>query len=129
MNEEFFSSWQNRTNNYKSSFDASGEEEALQSMFDGRNLYVDVEVSFAEVMQEGGVTKEVTVTRDSHCKTCNGTRERPGSQSLPCYSCKGEGVKKDALFGKETKCNTCKGHGKLVQNECQACHGQGLTKQ
>ena len=101
----------------------------MQEMFDGRNLFADVEVTFAEVMQESGVTKEIRVTRDDYCISCKGSRERAGSKSLPCYSCKGEGVKKDALFGKETKCNTCKGHGVLVQNECSACKGQGLTQQ
>jgi len=50
VNEEFFSSWQNRTNNHKSSFDAGSDEQALHAMFDGRDLYADVEVSFAEVM-------------------------------------------------------------------------------
>ena len=67
-------------------------------MFDGKDLYADVEVTFAEVMQEGGVQKEITVDREVICSTCNGTRERPGSQSLPCYSCKGTGVKEDTMF-------------------------------
>jgi hypothetical protein len=32
-------------------------------MFDGNDLEVDVEVTFAEVMQEGGVKKDVTLQR------------------------------------------------------------------
>ena len=83
VNEEFFSSWQNRTKNFESSFDAGGangeQGSSLETMFDGRDLYIDVEVNFAEVIQEGGVTKEILVTRDVLCHTCNGTRERPGS--------------------------------------------------
>ena len=96
-------------------------------MFDGNDLAVDVEVTFAEVMQEGGVKKNVTLRREVICSSCNGTRERAGSQSLSCYSCKGEGIKEDALFHKKSRCNTCKGHGKLVQSECQTCHGEGLV--
>ena len=83
-------------------------------MFDGRNLAIDLEVTFAEVMQVGGVVKEVAFERDVHCPSCNGSREKTGSKSLPCYSCKGEGDKTDALFGKKQRCNTCKGHGTLV---------------
>ena len=98
-------------------------------MFDGMDIHADVEVTFDEVMQEGGIRKEIEVDREVICTTCNGTRERPGSTSLPCYSCKGTGLKEDALFGKKTRCNTCKGHGKLVQLECQSCHGKGLTLQ
>ena len=96
-------------------------------MFDGRDLYIDVEVNFSEVIQDGGVTKEILVTRDVLCHTCNGTRERPGSQSTTCYSCKGEGIKEDPLFHRKTRCNTCKGHGKLVVNECNTCKGKGLV--
>ena len=92
-------------------------------MFDGKNLNVDVEVTFAQVIQDGGCDQEITVSREVLCTSCNGTRERTGSASMPCYSCKGEGVKKDALFGKETRCNTCKGHGKLVKSECVECKG------
>ena len=120
VNEEFFNSWQNRTN-------TSGAASSIEQAFNGRDHSVDVEVTFDEVMQEGGVIKTVSVDLDVICPSCNGTRERAGSTSLPCYSCKGTGVKKDALFNKETKCNTCKGHGKLVQNKCHECAGEGLV--
>jgi len=83
-------------------------------MFDGNDLRVEVEATFAEVMQDGGVTKDVTLRREVLCDSCNGTRERKGSESLPCYSCKGECVKEDALFHKKARCNTCKGHGKII---------------
>ena len=51
INEEFFSSWQNRTNNFKSSYDSytEGGEDAPE-MFDGHNLYVDLDVTFEEAM-------------------------------------------------------------------------------
>ena len=35
-------------------------------------------------------------------------------------------MKEDALFHKQTRCNTCKGHGKLVQSACPACDGNGF---
>ena len=96
-------------------------------MLNGRDLHIDVEVHLAEIVQDGGVSKEILVVRDVVCTVCNGSRERGGSESMACYSCKGLGVKQDALFNRETRCNTCKGHGKLVRNECTACQGQGLT--
>ena len=106
FNEEFISSFQNRTNKFG--------DQPLESMFDGKDLTVDFEVSFTEATQEGGSTHEIDVKREVICTACNGTRERAGSQSFACYSCKGEGIKEDALFHKKTKCNTCKGHGKHV---------------
>ena len=58
--------------------------------------------------------KEVQFTRKEYCNSCKGSREKPGSRSLECYSCKGKGTKEDALFKKTVRCNTCKGHGTLV---------------
>ena len=84
-------------------------------MFDGKDLFTEIEVSFNEVMQEGGVTKEIKILREDICTSCNGSREQPGSQSSICYSCGGSGIKEDVLFHKQTRCNTCKGHGKLIQ--------------
>ena len=50
VNEEFFSSWQNRTNNHKQNFGDNDGENTFETMFDGKNLYTDVEVTFAEAM-------------------------------------------------------------------------------
>ena len=52
VNEEFFTSWQNRTSNFKSTFqtDPKAGEKTLETMFDGGDLHADVELSFAEVI-------------------------------------------------------------------------------
>jgi molecular chaperone DnaJ len=65
------------------------------------------------------VEKKISYTRESKCTTCKGSKEAIGSKPSQCYSCKGEGIKKDPLFHKETKCNTCGGHGTLVANPCK----------
>lgn len=60
------------------------------------------------------------------CSSCSGSRENNGVEGSPCYSCKGTGIRKDPLFHKEQKCNTCKGFGNLVKDACKTCHGRGL---
>jgi len=54
VNDEFFAAWQNRTFNFNQSFDGEGEqmdpEKELETMFDGRDLYAEVQVSFEESM-------------------------------------------------------------------------------
>ena len=77
-------------------------------------------------MQQGGCNREITVQKEVICTSCNGSREKAGSTSSTCYSCQGEGVKEDSLFHKKTRCNTCKGQGKLVNNACPDCKGKGL---
>ena len=129
VNDEFFSSWKNRTSNFSSSNGATRDSEMpLEAMWNGADLNVDIEIAFDEVLQIGGITKDVRIAKQVLCSSCNGTRERAGSLSLPCYSCKGEGLKVDGLFHKQTRCNTCKGHGKLIQSECQSCKGAGLEE-
>ena len=54
MNEEYFNSWQNRTNTYKST-----DNQKIEKMFDGEDIHAEVEVTFDEVMQEGGIRKEI----------------------------------------------------------------------
>ena len=97
-------------------------------MFDGEDLKTEIEITFAESIQEGGLQKEISVQRKDICHSCNGSRETAGSKSNSCYSCKGTGIKEDSLFKKKVKCNTCKGHGMLVQSPCQLCNGTGLLK-
>ena len=87
-------------------------------MFDGQDLYTDIELTFDECIQEGGVTKDITIERYDICTVCKGSRERPGSTSNTCYACKGSGVKEDALFKEKVICNTCDGHGSLIQSPC-----------
>ena len=83
-------------------------------MFDGQDLYTDVELTFDECIQERVVTKDITIERENICTVCNGTRERASSKSNTCYACNGSGVKEDALFKEKVICNTCDGHGSLI---------------
>jgi len=98
-------------------------------MFDGANLQSEVNVTFQESVQQDLVKKAVNFSRDILCGSCDGTREQPGSKSNICYSCQGKGVKKDPLFQKESRCNTCKGHGSLIQSACTTCAGTGLKSE
>ena len=90
-------------------------------------MHVCVNLSFKEALD--GADKKIIFMKEVKCKSCKGTRENSGSKSSQCYSCKGEGIKKDPLFHKESKCNTCTGHGYLVVNPCKTCAGTGLTQE
>jgi len=58
-----------------------------------------LKLTFEEALQ--GTDKEITFIKEVKCSSCHGTKEAEGSKPLACYSCKGEGVKKDPLFHKE----------------------------
>ena len=48
-------------------------------MFNGNDAQVEVEATFAEVMQDGGIEKTVSFLREVLCGSCNGSREKIGS--------------------------------------------------
>ena len=83
-------------------------------MYDGADIETEVFLTLDESLKPEGTQKQIEILREMLCSVCKGTKEQPGSKSNACYSCKGLGIKKDPLFHKESKCNTCQGHGKLV---------------
>src|SRR5438128_2566967 len=54
----------------------------------GADLRIDLELTFAEAVW--GTTKEVKVTRDVPCVSCNGTGAAPGSKPDRCGTCQGK---------------------------------------
>src|SRR5256885_1785302 len=55
----------------------------------GADLRVDLGLSFAEAVW--GTNKEIKVTRDVACATCNATGAKPGSKPEQCRTCQGKG--------------------------------------
>ncbi len=95
----------------------------------GADLRVDLGLSFAEAVW--GVTKEVKVTRDIPCNSCNATGAKPGSKPETCKSCAGKGqvVHAQGFFMVQTTCPQCRGAGKLIKDPCDACRGRAVTSE
>jgi molecular chaperone DnaJ len=91
----------------------------------GADLRVDLELTFPEAVW--GVTKEVKVTRDVACATCNATGAAPGSKPEPCKTCNGKGqvVHAQGFFMVQTVCPQCRGAGKQIKDPCTDCRGRG----
>jgi molecular chaperone DnaJ len=92
----------------------------------GADLRVDLSLSFAEAVW--GTTKDVKVTREVACATCNGNGARPGSKPEICRTCQGEGqvVHAQGFFMVQTTCPHCRGAGKSIKDPCEDCRGRGL---
>ncbi|MBS1123379.1 MAG: chaperone protein DnaJ [Deltaproteobacteria bacterium] len=90
----------------------------------GADLRVDLGLSFAEAVW--GTTKEVKVTRDLACATCNATGAAPGSKPEQCKACNGKGqvVHAQGFFMVQTTCPQCRGAGKLIKEPCPDCRGR-----
>ncbi len=91
----------------------------------GADLRVDLSLAFAEAVW--GTTKEVKITRDLVCGTCNATGAAPGSKPELCKTCQGKGqvVHAQGFFMVQTTCPQCRGAGKLIKEPCPDCRGRG----
>jgi molecular chaperone DnaJ len=91
----------------------------------GADLRVDLELTFAEAVW--GATKDVKVTRDVACETCNGSGAAPGSKPETCRVCAGKGqvVHSQGFFMVQTTCPQCRGSGKTIKDACTDCRGRG----
>src|SRR5688572_22570400 len=91
----------------------------------GADIHARTTLTFAESWH--GVQRSVTVTRQDVCRACAGSGFQRVAETR-CVSCEGAGVVRSVrghmVFAKT--CPTCGGEGRLKQEECTQCHGQGV---
>ena len=91
----------------------------------GADIHARTTLTFEEAWH--GVQRTVTVTRQDACRACAGSGFQRVAETR-CVSCEGTGavrsVRGHMVFAKT--CPTCGGEGRLKQEECPPCHGQGV---
>ena len=98
----------------------------------GDDLQVRLELTFEEAVF--GVEKEVEVTRDEVCATCNGSGAEPGTSPVRCATCNGSGEVRQVrqtILGSMVQvatCPTCRGQGETIATPCHTCQGRGLER-
>ena len=99
----------------------------------GRDIQVDVEISFEEMVR--GAKREVNLYRRVQCDVCHGTGGEPGSKEETCPTCKGSGKVQQTVrsmfgsFAQVSNCPTCSGSGKTYSKKCHKCAGEGRIKE
>jgi molecular chaperone DnaJ len=88
----------------------------------GVDLHQVLSLPFEDAMRGG--QRHVTVTRQDHCRACQGTGRLQTAESR-CFQCHGAGIVKSArghmVFSKP--CPHCRGTGRLAQTACAVCGG------
>jgi molecular chaperone DnaJ len=91
----------------------------------GADIHARTQLTFEEAWH--GVQRTVTVTRHDTCRACAGSGFQRVAETR-CVSCEGTGavrsVRGHMVFAKT--CPMCGGEGRLKQEECAPCHGQGV---
>jgi len=98
----------------------------------GQDALIRVEVELAEAAF--GVTRELKVDTAVVCGTCTGSGASPGSQPVPCETCRGAGevahVQRSFLGEVRTlrPCAACRGFGSIIPDPCRECSGDGRVR-
>ncbi|MDR1607720.1 MAG: molecular chaperone DnaJ [Deltaproteobacteria bacterium] len=107
--------------------DIFGGQNARRGPKKGRDLGVELHIDFVESYT--GVEKEITIPREEHCDSCNGTGSRSGIFQI-CPQCGGAGqiVQSRGFFSMATTCSKCHGSGEWASDPCPECRGQGRIR-
>ena len=93
----------------------------------------DIETRVTVTLKEAaaGVTKDVSVVRNTTCSTCNGSGAAKGSQPETCQHCGGRGqvMHSQGFLMISSACPVCRGEGRVVRNPCPTCEGAGVTEE
>lgn len=95
----------------------------------GSDLQIRLKLSLEEIA--AGVTKKIKLRKLVICGACGGSGAEPGSKSVKCPSCNGTGQIRQvsrSIFGQfinVSTCGQCGGRGKVIQQPCSACGGEG----
>ena len=88
----------------------------------GVDLHQVLSLPFEDAMRGG--QHHLTVTRQDHCRACQGTGRLQTAESR-CFQCHGSGIVTSArghmVFSKP--CPHCRGTGRLAQTACPVCSG------
>lgn len=106
-------------------FSRRGGREPDDAAEHGADIHARTSLTFEEAWH--GVQRAVTVTRLDTCRTCAGSGFQRVAETR-CVACEGTGVVRSVrghmVFSKN--CPTCGGLGRLKQEECIPCRGQGV---
>jgi molecular chaperone DnaJ len=97
----------------------------------GTDIRYDIDLSLEEIAS--GVERKIRVTRYEACGECRGTGSRTGGFKT-CPDCKGRGqVTRQqrtpfGYFASTSLCGRCDGRGKVVDDPCPVCKGEGIEK-
>lgn len=91
---------------------------------------IETRVSITLEQAAAGVTKEITVLRNTTCTTCGGTGAAPGSQPEACQHCGGRGqvMHSQGFLMISSTCPVCRGEGRVIRKPCVECEGSGVEQ-
>ena len=93
----------------------------------GDDVETDVRIEFVEAVR--GATVPLRLSSPSTCGTCHGSGAKPGTTPRTCPTCKGAGLvsRSQGAFAFSEPCRDCRGTGKIIDDPCPECAGEGVS--
>ncbi len=93
----------------------------------GADVETEIRLEFADAVR--GATLPLRLTSQARCQTCSGSGARPGSVPRTCPTCDGHGMvsNNQGHFGFSEPCRDCRGTGRLIDDPCPECGGDGVS--
>jgi molecular chaperone DnaJ len=93
----------------------------------GADVETEIRIDFLEAVK--GATVPLRLSSPSTCDTCHGSGARPGTTPRVCDTCAGVGLvsRSQGAFAFSEPCRDCRGTGRIVDNPCPECGGEGVS--
>jgi molecular chaperone DnaJ len=93
----------------------------------GSDIRYDAQLTLEEAAF--GKKVEIHVSRNEHCKDCEGTGAKKGSGTVTCSQCGGSGQirRTQGFFTIASTCPRCRGMGNVIKDLCPSCRGNGTV--
>lgn len=94
----------------------------------GEDLQIELSLTLQEIAL--GTEKKIKFSVKDACDKCDGSGSSNGKVDT-CTQCRGTGqvrTVRQSLFGQMqtvSECPSCRGEGKIIQNKCSKCYGEG----
>lgn len=103
-----------------------------QGPMKGADLRYNLNITFEEAAF--GTKKDINVSRQEKCDSCNGSGAKSGSKVITCDKCGGKGkvqITQNTIMGTFSSvktCDKCSGEGKIIETPCEKCTGKGTVR-
>lgn len=99
-----------------------------QQVFRGADLRYELELTLEQAVF--GHNAEIEIATLAECETCTGSGAAKGTTPTRCGTCGGVGQvrSQQGFFSVQQTCPRCKGRGKIIDQPCDSCYGQGRVR-
>jgi molecular chaperone DnaJ len=93
----------------------------------GADVESELTIDFGDAVR--GAEVPIRLSSPGRCERCGGTGSRPGSVPRTCPTCNGVGLvsRSQGAFAFSEPCTDCRGTGRLIDDPCPECGGDGVS--